>query len=196
MKKIITSILLVFMASTAFAMTSSEFVKKESGSVLTIVQKNKDLKTFKKELNTSLNIDELIDFQKISRMTLGRHWRTATDQQKEEFVKEFREFLFNFYGNAMFNFKDAVIDYKSEVADAEGATVKTLVSYKENGQKKQAKVDYVLIKNGDSWKMIDVVIEGITLTLSYKDSFSQTISAKGIDGLIADLKEKNLKNKG
>ena len=184
------------MASTAFAMTSSEFVKKESGSVLTIVQKNKDLKTFKKELNTSLNIDELIDFQKISRMTLGRHWRTATDQQKEEFVKEFREFLFNFYGNAMFNFKDAVIDYKSEVADAEGATVKTLVSYKENGQKKQAKVDYVLIKNGDSWKMIDVVIEGITLTLSYKDSFSQTISAKGIDGLIADLKEKNLKNKG
>lgn len=195
MKKIIAPLLFALLSTTAFATTSMDFVKNESNNVFSIVQKNKDLKSFKKELGTAIKIDEVIDFPRIARMTVGKHWRTATEEQRTAFVKEFRDFLFNFYGNAMFNFKDASINYKSENVDGENATVKTVVTYSEGGQKKQAKVDYMLAKDGDSWKMIDVVIEGITLTLSYKDSFGQIISTKGLDGLIAELKEKNSKNK-
>ncbi len=195
MKKIIAPLLFALLSTTAFATTSMDFVKNESNNVFSIVQKNKDLKSFKKELSTKTNIDEVIDFPRIARMTVGKHWRTATEEQKTAFVKEFRDFLFNFYGNAMFNFKDASINYKSENVDGENATVKTIVTYSEGGKKKQAKVDYMLAKDGDSWKMVDVVIEGITLTLSYKDSFGQIISTKGLDGLIAELKEKNNKNK-
>lgn len=196
MKKLITTIILSILSFNVFATTSTEFVKTESGQVLSIVQKNKEIKSFKKELNSTINIDNLIDFNKISKMTLGKNWRTATEEQKVAFVKEFREFLINFYGNAMFNFKDAQISYKSENIQDDFATVKTVVTYKENGQTKQAKVDYMLSKNGESWKMIDVIIEGITLTLSYKDSFGQIINNKGMDGLITELRDKNIKNKG
>lgn len=194
MKHTIATIVLSICAASSWAITSTEFVKKESSDVLTVVQRNKELSTFKKDLKTAVDIDSIIDFQKISKMTLGRNWRNATPIQQEAFVKEFRDFLINFYGNAMFNFKDAQIEYKSENVDTDSSTIKTLVVYKENGQRKQARVDYQLVKNGDSWRMIDVVIEGITLTLSYKDQFSQTISQKGIDGLISDLKDKNAKN--
>jgi ABC-type transporter MlaC component len=52
-----------------------------------------------------------------------------------------------------------------------------------------------MIKNNDSWKISDVTMEGITLSFMYRDSFTNIISKKGLDGLINDLKEKNAKNR-
>lgn len=194
MKHLVTALIFAIFSCSSFALTSTEFVKKESADVLTVVQRNKDLNSFKKDLSTSVKIDELIDFLKISKLTLGKNWRKAEQAQQDAFVKEFREFLINFYGNAMFQFKDAQIDYKSESIDGEYATVKTVVSYRDGGAKRQAKVDYQLVKTENTWKMVDVVIEGITLTLSYKDQFGQVVNQKGIDGLIQELKDKNSKN--
>jgi phospholipid transport system substrate-binding protein len=194
MKKIISIVALTILANTALAITSTEFVKNEANNVLLIVQKNKELKNFKEDLNNSVDIERLIDFQKISKMTLGIHWRNATEAQRVEFTKEFKELLVNFYGNAMFGFKDATIDYKKETENGDLATVKTIVSYSDHGQKTKAKVDYILVKDGESWKMVDIVIEGINLTLSYKGTFAQIIGSKGMDGLILELKQKNTQN--
>jgi phospholipid transport system substrate-binding protein len=194
MKKLAVSLVLGFLASSAFAATPTDFLKKQSTDILGLVQKDKTVQEFKKDLNAK-NIDEVIDFQKLARITLGKTWRTATDEQKVAFSKEFRDFLFNFYGSAMFSFKDATIDYKSESIDGENATIKTVINYKDRSTTKQADVNYVLTKNGESWKITDVTMEGITLSFMYKDSFANIISQKGLDGLTNDLKEKNNKNR-
>jgi phospholipid transport system substrate-binding protein len=115
MKKLVLSVVLALSSSLALAVTPSEFLKKQSSEVLELVKKEKNVQEFKKEMNASLNIDQVIDFQGLARTTLGKAWRTATDEQKAEFTKEFRDFLFNFYGTAMYAFKDATIEFKNEV---------------------------------------------------------------------------------
>jgi phospholipid transport system substrate-binding protein len=195
MKKLVLSVVLALSSSLALAVTPSEFLKKQSSEVLELVKKEKNVQEFKKEMNASLNIDQVIDFQGLARTTLGKAWRTATDEQKAEFTKEFRDFLFNFYGTAMYAFKDATIEFKNEVTDGNNSVIKSVVHYKDRGAQREADVTYIMIKNNDSWKISDVTMEGITLSFMYRDSFTNIISKKGLDGLINDLKEKNAKNR-
>jgi phospholipid transport system substrate-binding protein len=195
MKKLVLSVVLAFLSSSAFAATPTEFVKKQTSDILTLVQKDKNVQDFKKDLNSNVKIDDVIDFPGLARTTLGKTWRTATDEQKVAFTKEFRDFLFNFYGSAMFMFKNATIEYKNETTDGTNSVVRTAVTYKDSSATKQADVTYILMKNNDSWKISDVTMDGITLSFMYRDSFSNIISKKGLDGLITDLKEKNEKNR-
>ncbi len=195
MKKLVVSAIFALLSSSVLAATPSEFLKKQSSGVLELVQKEKNVKDFKKELNSSMKIDDVIDFPGLARTTLGNAWRTATDEQKAEFTKEFRDFLFNFYGTAMYAFKDAKIEYKSEVTDGNNSVIKSTITYKDQGRTKEADVTYIMSKQNDTWKITDVTMEGITLSFMYRDSFTNIISKKGLDGLISDLKEKNEKNR-
>jgi phospholipid transport system substrate-binding protein len=193
MKKTILTLSLALLSSTVFAATPTEFVKKQTSDILILVQKDKNIQEFKKDLNTNVKIDDVIDFTGLARTTLGKTWRTATEEQKVAFTKEFRDFLFNFYGSAMFMFKNANIEYKNETTDGTNSVVRTVVTYKDNNATKQADVTYILMKSNDSWKISDVTMDGITLSFMYRDSFNNIISKKGIDGLISELKEKNEK---
>ncbi len=194
MKYILTFFIGLCLSFSVLASEATNFVKDNSQKVLSLVKESKDIKSFKDNVAKNIIVEDLIDFKKISQLTLGKNWRTATEQEREEFQKEFSKLLFNFYGNAMYAFKDATITYGREMVEGQDARIKTEVSYTESGVKKRAKVDYVLYKVNDNWKIVDVVIEGITLTLSYKEGFNKIINEKGMKGLIEEIKQKNIKN--
>jgi phospholipid transport system substrate-binding protein len=52
-------------------------------------------------------------------------------------------------------------------------------------------VDYYLEHTSKGWKVYDVVVDGISLIINYRSAFADIIESKGIDGLIADLQDKN-----
>ncbi len=194
MKRILTVFAGLILSLNVLASEATGFVKDNSQKVLALVKESKDVKVFKDNVSKNIVVDDLIDFKKISQLTLGKNWRSASEQEREEFQKEFSKLLFNFYSNAMYGFKDASINYGREMIDGDEARIKTEVSYTESGVKKKAKVDYVLHKVDNKWKIVDVVIEGITLTLSYKEGFNKVINEKGMKGLIEEIKQKNIKN--
>ncbi len=141
----------------------------------------------------------LVDFPRIARRVLGRHWSDATREQREDFNREFRNFLAHVFVAAMMNYARDIITYAKDVlyppipwlpADSQ-ATVRMRVKLK-GGLK--AMVGYRMHLGGGDWKIHDVTIAGISFASTYRSSFHSEIVKHGLDGLIGRLVERNRKN--
>jgi phospholipid transport system substrate-binding protein len=129
------------------------------------------------------NLLPVFDTQYSARLVLGKHWRTATPEQRDRFVKAFYQSLLKNYGSALAEFtSDRLKVYPSQVdAKSENATVRTEVK-RSNGQ--GVPVYYTLHKTPDGWKAWDVVIEGISYVKSFREDFGAEIDQKGLDAVI------------
>jgi phospholipid transport system substrate-binding protein len=121
-----------------------------------------------------------------ARLVLGQHWRTATPEQRKQFIDAFYHSLLNNYGNALTDFTaDRLKIFPTKVdPDATRATVRTEVK-RSNGDR--VAVNYYLHKTPEGWKAWDVVIDGISYVNSYREDFGAQIDAQGIDAVIKRL---------
>lgn len=191
MKQVVMSVVLpLFVATSALADTSKEFVQSKTDTVLNIVQKSKDVATAKKEITKES--ESIFDFQKLTAFAVGKNWRSATPEQKTKLTTEFKSLLINTYGNAMIKFKNAKVNVNTANDNGDSSVVKTTVIYGEN---QKASIDYQLNKSENSWRVFDVSVENISLVMNYRTSFKEIVSKNGIDGLIAELHKKNEANK-
>ena len=126
----------------------------------------------------------------ISRKVLGVHARRASDEQQQQFADAFKDYMIRFYAKAFAAYDDQVIEYEDapEFEDKSRVTIKTRLL--QNGGQ-PIPIDYRLQRSGDSWKIIDVKIEGISLVISNKSQFGNQISRDGLDTVIAKLSYKN-----
>jgi phospholipid transport system substrate-binding protein len=118
-----------------------------------------------------------------AKFVLGKHWRDATPEQRDRFVKAFYQSLLKNYGSALAEFtSDRLKVFPSQVdSKADSATVRTEVK-RSNGEK--VSVNYTLHKTPEGWKAYDVVIEGISYVKSFREDFGAEIDQKGIDAVI------------
>jgi phospholipid transport system substrate-binding protein len=126
------------------------------------------------------------DTEYSARLVLGRHWNTATADQRQRFINAFYKSLLSNYGDALVDFTSdrlKVFPYTGD-ANAQYATVRTQVR-KDDGT--QVSVNYGLHKTDQGWKAWDVVIEGISYVKSFRDDFGAEIDQKGIDEVIGRL---------
>lgn len=135
-------------------------------------------------------VDEVLlpyfDVDHAARLVLGRHWTTATPQQRQRFVDAFYKSLLYTYGDALVDFtgdRIKVLPYKGEPG-AKSAQVRTTVK-RSNGQ--AVPVNYSLRLTDKGWKAWDVVIEGISYVKSFREDFGAEIDQKGIDAVIQRL---------
>lgn len=121
-----------------------------------------------------------------ARLVLGRHWTTATAEQRHRFVDTFYHSLLSNYGTALLDFtadRLKVLPYKGDPG-ATNATVRTQVR-KNDGS--TVAVNYSLHRTDKGWMAWDVIIEGISYVKSFRDDFGAEIDQKGLDSLIARL---------
>jgi phospholipid transport system substrate-binding protein len=168
-------------------------VKKTADDVLAVIKTDKDIQAGNKQKIYALAEEKILpnfDFNRVSRMVLGKSWKAATPDQQAVFQKEFRTLLLRTYAVALGKYKDQNIEYKPLKAepDAKNVTVKTQI-LQAGGQ--PVAVDYSLVKNPDGWKVYDIVIESVSLVTNYRTQFSSEISQNGIDSLNKKLAEKN-----
>lgn len=131
------------------------------------------------------------DFNRMTRLAVGKDWRQATPEQKKLLVQEFRRLLVRTFANAFISVnKNQTIEYKpfKMSGDEHEVVVKTLIV---KPGAKPLDVNFSLEKGTDSWKVYDIVLAGVSLITNYRESFGQEINANGIDGLIKMLAEKN-----
>ena len=143
--------------------------------------------------------DELIaphiDFPRITRLVIGKYWRTANDAQRRQLVEEIKSLLIRSYVTAMSNYVDDIIAHKehttyypSRYKDGDNkASVRASIPLS-SGQ--HADVQYQLYYR-DEWKIYDIRIEGISLAITYRTSFGEQIKRDGLDSLITQLAERN-----
>jgi phospholipid transport system substrate-binding protein len=130
-----------------------------------------------------------VNFQRITASAVGRFWRQATPEQKQRLQDEFKTLLVRTYAGALTQVKDQTIAMKPSRAQPEDTEV--VVRTEVRGKGDPIQLDYRLEKMGNEWKIYDVNVLGIWLADQYRNSFAQEINAKGIDGLIKSLAERN-----
>ncbi|MCB4810789.1 ABC transporter substrate-binding protein [Methylovorus menthalis] len=168
-------------------------VKSTADEVLTIVKKDKDIQAGDQKKIFALAEEKILpnfDFDRVSRMVLGKNWSRASKEQQDAFQKEFRSLMLRTYATALGKYRNQTINYKplrAEPSDKE-VTVKTEI-VQPGGQ--PIAVDYSLEKTGEAWKVYDIVIEGVSLVTNYRGQFSNEIRQSGMDGLIQKLADKN-----
>lgn len=138
-----------------------------------------------------------IDFQLISRLVLGKQWRKATPKQRQQFIQEFRKFLIRFYSTSLAEYtkeNDITKDIMSflplrENEPEQKVTVRSVV--RQPGKSQSIPVNYRLYLRDNHWKIVDVVVDGVSLIVNYRSSFATEIRREGMDGLIVRLAERN-----
>lgn len=131
-----------------------------------------------------------VDFVHVSSLVLGKHWRRATDEQKQAFSRQFQRLLVRTYSTAFKEFQGWEISYtplRMNEGDSDVA-VHTLIN--RTGASPVAVVYRMHIQDGD-WKAYDVKIEGISLVTNYRTSFSKEVRRSGMRGLIERITELN-----
>jgi phospholipid transport system substrate-binding protein len=129
------------------------------------------------------------DFQKTTRLAMGRNWPKATPAQQALITQEFKTLLIRIYGGALAQVKDQKIQYKPLRASADDTDV--IVRTAVVGKGEPIQLDYRLEKTGNTWRVYDINILGAWLIESYRNQFNDQVSKGGIDGLIQFLQQRN-----
>jgi phospholipid transport system substrate-binding protein len=130
------------------------------------------------------------DFERMTKLAVGRAWRTATPEQKTALTTEFRTLLVRTYTNAFTLYHDVSVETKplTVPADATEVTVKTLIL---RPGAPPVPVNYEMEKTPAGWKAFDLSVEGISLVATHRGSFAEKVQQSGIDGLVKSLIELN-----
>ena len=126
----------------------------------------------------------------IARFVLGRYWRSASDEERQEFLRLFEDYVVYVYGTRLSDFNGETIRVRSSRTDGDGTIVSTDVFGP--GANAPIKVDWRLIAENGSFKITDVVIEGISLMVTQRSEFAAVIQRHGgqVGGLLALMREK------
>ena len=136
-----------------------------------------------------------VNFQRMTAMAVGPAWRLATPEQQKHLQDEFKILLVRTYAGALTQVSDQTIAIKPMRAAAEDKEVVVRTEVKGRGDAIQ--LDYRLEKTpgeGAGWKIFNMNVLGVWLVETYRSQFAQEISAKGINGLIGTLTERNKTN--
>jgi phospholipid transport system substrate-binding protein len=192
---LIISALLLVAPVTALAdiKPPDELIKNTVHDVLEIINKDKHAnEAGQKKLLAFIDAEVLphFNFEHMTKLAVGRPWRSATTEQKTALIAEFRTLLVRTYTKAFTAYQNVSVDTKPVTvsgADTE-VTVKTVIR---RPGAPDVPVNYEMEKTESGWKAFDVVVEGVSLVATHRGSFAEKVQQAGIDGLIKSLAELN-----
>lgn len=132
-----------------------------------------------------------IDTEKMARYVLGRTWRTATQQQKDAFTNAFTDTLIRSYSQSLLKLKIESVEVLPARLEKPGRVTVTSSVTQADGNKSDVIYRIFLEKTTAKWMLYDVSVEGISLLLNYRKAYGSEIGKKGLDAVIAEMREKN-----
>ena len=173
--------------------TPNALIQRLSADVLERIKSDKEIQS-----GNPRRVNELVDnvvmphvnFQRMTALAVGRHWRAATPEQQKQLMTEFRTLLIRTYAGALSQVGNQQVRLKPLRAN-EGDNEVIVRSEVVQPRGEPVQLDYRMERAADGWKIYDVNVAGVWLVETYRGQFGQEIQAKGIDGLLRDLAEKN-----
>jgi phospholipid transport system substrate-binding protein len=131
-----------------------------------------------------------VNFERMTALAVGRNWRQATPEQQKQLMVEFRQLLLRTYAGALTSVKDQQVRVRPLRAGADDPEVVVRTEIVQS-RGDPIQLDYRMEKAGAGWRIYDLNVLGVWLVESYRNQFTQEVSAKGIDGLIKSLADRN-----
>lgn len=168
-------------------------VRQVTEDVLTVVRQDKDIQggsTRKAIELVDAKVLPYFNFQRMTALAMGRDWNKATPEQKKRLSEEFKTLLVRTYANSLTSYRNQTVVYKPTRIQPDDPHVVVKTEIVQPGSK-PVQLDYTLEKQGDSWKVYDVIVAGVSLVTNYRDTFNNEVRNNGIDGLITMLANRN-----
>ena len=133
-------------------------------------------------------IEKVFDFTELSKRTLGRDWKKMSAAQQTEFVKLFKQLLQGVYADRLLEYSDQKVIFDKEIALKKGRA--EVQSYLQTSDGKKIPLFYRLTDKGGSWKVYDVIIEGVSMVKNYRTQFRDILAKDSPDKLLEILRDK------
>lgn len=164
------------------------FVKSLTNAAIVVARAESHADTRRQALEQL--VTDRFDLTRISGLVLGSHWRGASAAERAAFRDALTDYLVLTYARRMGSASDAQVT----VLDSEQAgnywKVRSAI---DQGQDSRYSVDWLIYRDGNRWRVVDIVVDGISMATTYRDQFAAVIRANGgrIGALTATLERKN-----
>ena len=134
-------------------------------------------------------LDSSFDMERIGRFVLGQHWRSASEEQRSEFLKVFRDYMVSSYADKIGSYSGENLEFKETTSLNDKESLVNSLIVRPNGP--PAKLDWRVRQGDNGEKIVDVIVEGISMAQTQRSDFSSVVNKPGVgvEGLITRLKE-------
>jgi phospholipid transport system substrate-binding protein len=170
-----------------------DLVKKVTTDVLDSIKSDKQLQAGDRRKALALAEQKIlphVDFRRAAQLATGKAWQSATPEQQNKIVNEFRSMLVRIYSNAIDVYRGQTMKVLPVRMPAGATDVTVRNQYLRQGQT-PVPVEYAMSKTPEGWKIYDISVEGVSLVLTYRAEFENITRTSGVDGLLKRLAEKN-----
>lgn len=178
-----------------------QLVRSKTDSIMQLIkQHRREYTQDHKKLYAMVDKEVLpyFDFERMSQWVLGRYWRSANEDQRARFIKEFRDLLVRTYATALLNYNDQQVLFLPSLGKPSEDHMKVRTQIKQTTGAPNIPIDYSFYKSPQGWRVYDVTIEGVSLVTNYRATYAEKIRRDGLDALIASMARtptQNLMNK-
>ena len=186
----IASALLIvgFVTPVAAEQSPRDVVQSTSDEVLAVLAE-KDLSKQERRDKVRTIVLRSMDFETLSRLVLARNWSRFTPAQQQEFMQEFQEHLATIYGRRLDDYRNEKVEVVGDRREPNGdSTVQTKIL--RGGGSNDIQVDYRLRESNGQWKVIDFIVEEISMVANFRSQFQDIVASGGPEKLLQLLKEK------
>ena len=150
----------------------------------------------KKDASSRVRVSEIeqivfnvFDFSTMSKLVLARNWKRFNDEQRKEFTREFKLYLSRTYGGRLDRFSQTNIEVYGARIEPRGDV--TVLSRVVGGEFDGITMNYRMRERKGQWKVIDVIVENVSLVSNFRSQFGEVISRGGPESLFAKMQAKN-----
>ena len=179
---------IVNVSSDVVAQGAEKFITKLADQGIAVLA-NKDASEAKQKKEFRRLLNNNFDMNTIARFSLGRYWRTASKPQRDEYMKLFKKMIIEVYSARFSDYQGQVIEVKGSRKEGERDVLVHSLLTQEAGP--DVKVDWRVRNRDGRYKVIDVIVEGVSMALTQRSDFSSVVQRGGgdMEALLAHLRE-------
>jgi phospholipid transport system substrate-binding protein len=175
----------------AAAGDASAFMTDIGNRVLAIINDKQAPEAQRKEKFRQL-ANSAFEVPKIAQFVLGRYWRTASEADKQRFITSFETYMIQVYWSRFTGYNGEAFKVTSQQDEGNGTILVVTQIVRPNSGQPPIKINWSMVKRGDSFKIQDVSLDGVSQALTYRDEFSSIIERNGgqLSALIDQLNQR------
>lgn len=179
-------IALIAVAGRARAGDAESFVRSVGDAVVQVLQQQLPRAETEQQLHAVWL--KAFDGEGIGRSVMGKNWKKASDAQREEYLQLFPQYVAGLYADQFSDYSGETFAVNGSKPGAEGRTIVNAQIDRPRGE--PIRVDFVVRTDGGPLLITDVKVEGVSLLVTKRSEFDSVVAQRGIDGLIAALRDK------
>jgi phospholipid transport system substrate-binding protein len=186
LKKIMITTLLLL--TPLLAIPESEINSQMTTTInnITAVLQNKSLTLEDKKAQILPEVDGLFNYTTMSKISLGKTWKTLSATQKEEFRNKFENKLKNSYFEKLELYTDQKVNV-TKVEKVKATRIKLFAEIVGADETYELIYKFYKVKNSEDWLIYDVEITGVSIIQTYRKQFSEFLKTKSFSELVASL---------